>query len=163
MKELAMVAMAEEEKTNSISSLNKKWGHALDDGYTAIPNVIFKHQKELELTHLDILIILHLSSFWWEASNLPRPSKANIADALNVLPRTVQRRIEKMEAKGYIKRIAQKASIGDNLPNKYDLKGLVDKSAVIAQENVKTRDKRKEEDKKRITSPKATKLKVVVN
>lgn len=157
------MAAAEAVKKDSLSSLEKKWKHALDDGFTALPNVIFKHQKELELTHLDILIILHLSSFWWEATNLPRPSKASIADALNVSARTVQRRIEEMEVKGYVRRIPQKAAVGDNLPNKYDLAGLVKKAAEIAQENVKQRAKRQEEDKQRITTPKVAKLKVVAN
>lgn len=160
-----MTALKEVKKSDAdkagLSSLKKKWRGALDDGFTAIPNVIFRHQKELELTHLDVLIILHLSSFWWEATNLPHPAKSTLADSLNVLPRTVQRHIQKMEEQGYIRRIPQMANCDDNLPNKYDLSGLVKRCEVIAKNNVSVRANHKESHRNLITSPNFSKLKIV--
>ena len=174
LKEVLVATLKEVKKSKAVelvesglSALNKKWKHALDDGFTAIPNVIFKHQKELALTHLDVLIILHLSSFWWEANNFPHPAKSTIADSLNVLPRTVQGRIKKMEVQGYIRRIPRKAkpnkdgAESDNLSNKYDLSGLVKECERIAKNNVALRVKRQESDRKLITSPNSSKLKVV--
>lgn len=107
-------------------SLVSKWGKDLiDSGWTALPNVIFQNQKELGLKPLDVLILLHLSSYWRIAGQPPRPSKGSIAASVDVDPRTVQRSIKKMEDLGYVKRIAQKGTEKNNLPNEYDLTGLL--------------------------------------
>lgn len=136
--------------------LEAKWGkNAIAAGWTALPDVVFKSQKALKLKPLDVLICLHLASHWWKPDENPWPSKGKIADALDVDPRTVQRAIKKMEGLGYIKRIARRAGVGDNLSNEYDLRGLVKAIQSLADEQLALRAKRAAEDKARVASPAA--------
>lgn len=136
--------------------LEAKWGKKLmAAGFTALPDVIFQCQKALKLKPLDVLIILHLASYWWKPSENPWPAKGTIADALDVDPRTVQRAIKKMEELGYVRRIERKAKVGDNLPNEYDLRGLVKAASKLADEKIALRAKRAAEDKSRRVAPAA--------
>lgn len=136
--------------------LEAKWGKKLmAAGFTALPDVIFQCQKALKLKPLDVLILLHLASYWWKPSENPWPAKGTIADALDVDPRTVQRAIKKMEELGYVRRIERKAKVGDNLPNEYDLRGLVKAASKLADEKIALRAKRAAEDKSRRAAPAA--------
>lgn len=139
--------------------LEQKWGKpAIDAGFTALPDMIFRRQKALKLKHLDILILLHLASYWWKPKENPWPAKSTLADDLDVDPRTVQRSIKGMEDLGYIKRIERRAAQGDNLSNEYDLSGLVKAVTKLAQTELDLREKRAAEDKSRRTTPKAFEL-----
>ena len=139
--------------------LEEKWGSPLlSEGFTVMPNIVFQHQKALKLKPLDVLILLHLIAYWWKANEPPRPAKGTIAMALNVDPRTVQRAVEKMEKLGYIKRIARKASAGDNLPNGYDLRGLVKAATKHALEQKNRKADRVKEDNARRSAPTAFNL-----
>lgn len=134
--------------------LEARWGKKLlAAGFTAIPDVIFQYQKALKLKHLDVLVLLYLASCWRAADQKPWPSKAKIADALDVDPRTIQRSIQRMEELGYVKRVYRRASAGDNMSNMYDLSGLVTAATKIANDVVETRKKRAEEDKSKQVTP----------
>ena len=134
--------------------LEAKWGKTLiAAGFTALPDVIFQYQKALKLKPLDVLVLLHLASYWWKPNENPWPAKGTIADAIDVDPRTVQRSIAKMEALGYVKRIERKAKVGDNLTNEYDLRGLVKAATKVAEHEIALREKRAAEDKGRMATP----------
>ena len=50
---------------NTDKVLEAKWGKPLiANGFTAIPDAIFRNQKALKLKPLDVLILLHLASYW---------------------------------------------------------------------------------------------------
>jgi Helix-turn-helix domain len=133
-----------------------KWGKTLiAAGWTALPDVVFLNQKALKLKPLDVNILLHLASYWWKASENPWPAKSTIADAIDVDPRTVQRHIQKMEKKGYIKRIYRRAKVGDNFSNEYDLRGLIKAANKFAEERIALKQKRAAEDKSRRATPAA--------
>lgn len=136
------------------TALTARWGaEVLSHGFTGFPDVIFKYQKALKLKPLDVLILLHLASYWREKSNFPWPAKATIAEAIGVDPRTVQRAIKGMEELGYVKRILRKADVGDNLTNKYDMRGLVVALTKLSLELTAERDKREATEKARRTTP----------
>ncbi len=136
--------------------LEAKWGKTLiAAGFTALPDVIFQYQKALKLKPLDVLILLHLASYWWKPSENPWPAKGTIADAIDIDPRTVQRAIKRMEGLGYVKRIERKAKAGDNLSNEYDLRGLVKAAKVFADKKIALRARRAAEDKSRRATPTA--------
>lgn len=117
-----------------------KWSKTLaESGWTSFPNVIFERQQALQLSPLDINILLHLAGNWWNPGQHPFRSKKTLALAIGVHPRTIQKRIEEMERWGYIKRIYRKASVGDNLPNEYDLSGLIEKVKPFAEEKLAER------------------------
>lgn len=134
--------------------LEQKWGKsAIESGFTAIPDCVFRQQKSLKLKHLDVLILLHLASYWWNPTSNPWPAKNTLADALDVDPRTVQRSIKKMEELGYVNRIERISSYGDNLSNEYDLTGLVKAIDTLAKEELRVRAGRAEADKQRRKTP----------
>lgn len=135
-------------------ALVAKWGKAsMAAGFTALPDVVFHQQKVLKLKPLDVLILLHLASYWWKPGSNPWPSKAKIADAVDVTPRTVQRSIEKMEKLGYVQRIMRKAAAGDNLSNEYDLSGLVQAASKLAEQKLALKGQRDSEDKSQREAP----------
>ena len=117
-----------------------KWFKVVaESGWTSFPNVIFERQQALQLTPLDINILLHLAGSWWNAGSNPYRSKKSLALAIGVHPRTIQKRIEEMERWGYIQRIYRKAGVGDNLANEYDFSGLIDKITPYAREKLDKR------------------------
>lgn len=143
-------------KSAGNDKLEAKWGKTLiTAGFTALPDTIFRNQKALKLLPLDVVILLHLVSYWWKPSENPRPAKGTLADAIDVDPRTVQRSIQKMEGLGYVKRIERRAGVGDNLPNEYDLRGLVRAATKLAEEELKRKATRAAEDKSRRATPAA--------
>jgi DNA-binding Lrp family transcriptional regulator len=76
------------------------------------------------LTALDLNILLHLLSFWWEDENLPHPSKETLAKAIGVTASTVQRRVRAMEGGGLLRRIERRKANDRSETNLYDLAPL---------------------------------------
>ena len=142
--------------TKEEKALHQKWGAAvIAGGYTVLPNVILQNQKALDLKHLDVLVLMCLLSQWWDKDDLPRPAKTSIARTLDVDPRTVQRSIAKLEKQGYIERKERWATVGDNLPNFYDLSGLVAAAKTQAERAKKLKVERAREDSAMQSTPKA--------
>jgi hypothetical protein len=147
--------LATKPATKEEKNLNQKWGDAvIAEGYTVLPNVILQNQKALGLKHLDVLVLMCLLSHWWGKDDLPRPAKSSIAKTLDVDPRTVQRSIAKLEKQGYIQRRERRAGVGDNLPNFYDLSGLVVAAKTQAVQAQKVKAARAKDDAAKQTTPK---------
>ena len=106
----------------------RKWSRDLMAvGWTVIPNVIFERQQALGLEPIDVNILLHLASYWWTPEGKPHPSKKTIAAAIGVDPRTVQRRIARLEAGNLIRREErrEKGAGKGSKSNIYHLDGLI--------------------------------------
>lgn len=128
------------------SQVAKKWSKPLADaGWTAIPTVIFERQHALGLDPLDINIILHLAGYWWTAGNAPHPSKSTIAAAVGKHPRTIQKRIAKLESAGFIKRIGRSSRKGGTMTNEYSFAGLIKEATPYALERIELKKKRMSE------------------
>jgi DNA-binding transcriptional regulator YhcF (GntR family) len=123
-------------------------------GWASFPNVIFERQQALRLSPIDINILLHLAGYWWNPGNHAHPSKATIAAAMGIHPRTVQKHIEEMERWGYIRRIYRKTGVGDNDTNEYDLTGLITAATPFAEEKIAERERRQKEQADRLTRKK---------
>lgn len=129
----------------------KKWGcDLLKAGWTMLPNTIFMRQRALGLDSLDINILLVLLSHWWHADNLPFPSKRTIAAAVDVDVSTVRRRIQAMEAAGFIKRIERRYDNDRSNTNQYDFSGLVNEATKLAQEELEAREEQRASKARRI-------------
>jgi hypothetical protein len=127
----------------------EKYGQTLmDAGWTAVPSIIIERQKKLGLDATDLNIVLHLMNHWWQADNRPHPSKGRIADALGVDPRTVQRRIARMEADGLLKREPRAAVGKGSQTNRYNLEGLIAAATPLAQEALEERAAKKKTTRK---------------
>jgi hypothetical protein len=58
----------------------KKWSRTLwAPGWAAIPVILLKYQRELNLKATDLNIVLHLVRHWWTAESLSeKPSCHNV-------------------------------------------------------------------------------------
>lgn len=114
-------------------TLSRKWGkETMRGGFTAVPNVVLRNQKKLGLSHLDMLLLIHLLKYWWDAKDLPWPSKARLAADVNASESTVRKRTARMEKLGYVTRVYRKDGNGGNHTNVYDLAGLVEAAKRLA-------------------------------
>jgi DNA-binding MarR family transcriptional regulator len=139
----------------------KKWGlPLLKAGWCLLPATILERQQALGLTPTDVNILMHLIRHWWVADRLPFPSKRTIAECMGCHPSTVQRRIARMEAAGFINRIPRSDREHGQRSNAYDLSGLVEAATPYAQEILEERAAKDEEIAKR-RKRKQPKLKVV--
>jgi predicted transcriptional regulator len=121
----------------SLKANEKKWTKELmAAGWTVIPNVFLERQKAFGFDALDINILMHLASYWWHPDNKPHPSKVTIAEAMGIDPRTVQRRIAKMEAAGFLKREERRVSKVGSKSNIYHFDGLIKEAKPFAKEMV---------------------------
>ncbi|HRP12308.1 MAG TPA: Lrp/AsnC family transcriptional regulator [Terricaulis sp.] len=143
-----MGAAKTESATKALRANEEKWGKPLmDAGWTAMPSVIIEHQRALGLDAIDVNILMHLAMYWWKAENLPRPAKTTIAEALQIHPRTVQRRIASLEKAGLIQRHQRRTNAGSR-PNLYDFTGLIREATPFAQQKIQKRAKQREEQAK---------------
>lgn len=111
-----------------MKQLRSKWGSDLvAAGWVAFPSIILERQDALGLDALDVNIILHIAKHWFEPGNLPHPSKGSIAKAMQVTPRTVQKRISRLHDLGFLRRIERRGGKGTkgSQTSEYDLSGLV--------------------------------------
>ena len=83
----------------------RKWGSSVQSGYQLVPNVLFRAQSRLSLDATDVVVLLNLSLHWWGADRLPFPPPAVIANRMGVSRRTVERRLERLEREGFLKRV----------------------------------------------------------
>ena len=140
----------------------RKWTKPLiAAGFTVLPNVIFERQRALGLDPLDINIILHIVSYWWSEAGKPHPSKNTIAKAIDVDPRTVQRRIAAMEKAGFIRREERRLDSKNNKTNIYHLEGLIKAAKPYAEEKLQEKEAKAAERTARAARKGKPKLKVV--
>lgn len=120
-------SVAATERASQLRQNEAKWTRVMmDAGWTAIPSIILEHQKALGLDPLDLNILLQLAKHWWQANNPPHPSKRRIAEAIGIDPRTVQRRITRLENVGLIRREARRGK-----SNACHFDGLIAKAAAM--------------------------------
>ena|ERR1035438_2852620 len=64
-----------------------KWGNSLNSGFQIIPDVLFRCQKILGLEVIDLVILLNITTHWWEYDDLPHPRPSVIARRMNLSTR----------------------------------------------------------------------------
>lgn len=142
--------MKPKEKSEELGKNEKKWGAPLmKAGWSLIPDIIIQKQAALGLEPIDFSIVMILCTFWWERDRPARPGKRRIATALGVDPRTIQRRIQKLERLGLVERRERKNRDGDNDPNEYLLTGLVTKATPFALEKLALKEQHAKEEEQR--------------
>ena len=139
----------------------KKWSKPLmDAGWTALPSVIIENQRQLDLSSLDLNIIVYLASKWWTAEGKPFPSKNTMAQAMNVHPRTIQKHIASLEAAGYVRREERRSDTGSKT-NIYHLDGLIKAATPFAEEKLNEMKDKAASAKQKQTRRGAPKLQLV--
>ncbi|WP_292516530.1 helix-turn-helix domain-containing protein [Mesorhizobium sp.] len=129
----------------------KKWTKTLmATGWSAFPNILIEKQRALGLDALDMNIIIHLVQYWWLPENLPHPSVETIAKAINVTPRTIQKRIKALEELGLIKREERRHTQVGSITNRYNFEGLIEAAKPYAVEKLAEMKKAAEAKKDRL-------------
>lgn len=134
-------------------AFTQKWGKSTKSaGWTAVPNILIYRQKSLGLSPLDLNILLHLMTYWWQDEQKPYPSKGTLAKAIGVTSGTIQKRIRGMEAAGFVKRIERRRESNRSDTNEYDLSPLRDLLLPHAEVEIQERTKKHAERQKRKTT-----------
>ena len=157
-----MSVVTKKEQQERLRRNEQKWTRALmDAGWTVLPSVILERQKALGLDATDVNILLHLARHWWHADNPPHPSKALIAECMQIDISTVRRRIARLERDGLIRREARfNPESGRQQTNFYHFAGLIQNATPYAEELIQERRQRRREDAER-SSRKRPKLTLV--
>ena len=110
----------------ALKASEKKWGRAvLQHGWCLLPSLLFRAQRKLNITALQMAVLLQILEHWWEAERAPYPSKETIAHRLDMSARQVQRHIAALEKAGHLRRRERKAVNRGQLSNYYEFDGLV--------------------------------------
>ncbi|OAV63733.1 hypothetical protein Barb4_04786 [Bacteroidales bacterium Barb4] len=116
-------------------ALTKKWGdEIMAVGFTAVPDILLKRMAVLNISPMEMVVILQILSYWWSADQLPFPSKAKIAAAIGCHEKTVQQAITRLVKLGFIKRQERRREQDRNDSNVYDFAPLI---AILKPEAIK--------------------------
>lgn len=117
------------------SALQKKWGATImAAGFTAVPDVLLRRMGALGLKPMEMIVLLQVLTYWWEADHKPYPSKKAIASAIGCGEKAVQKIITRLEKLGFIKRIERPRAADRNQTNIYDFAPLIELLQPHAQE-----------------------------
>jgi predicted transcriptional regulator len=105
-----------------------------------VPNILIEKQHALGLTPQDLNVLLVLLKYWWKADDLPFPSKATIAEYMDVAPRTVQRSITRLRKWELIETRKRPGTTGTN---EYSFQGLIRKLTPDARAALKQLEEQK--------------------
>ncbi len=142
------MVLTKAEESKRLRRNEEKWsGVLMEAGWTVLPSIILEKQHALGLDAIDVNILLQLARYWWYSDNPPHPSKASIAECLGVDRSTVRRHIARMEADGFIRRVARyNKKYGGQETNTYHFDGLIKAATPHATEFISLREKRRGED-----------------
>ena len=112
-----------------------RWKHPelLAAGYVAVPALFLRHYARLtpySLTSGEALFVLHLMEFKWDEV-APFPSYKTLAQRMGVSAKMARRHAQRLESKGYLRRIVRTGQT-----NRFNLTPLFDKllEAVLAEQ-----------------------------
>lgn len=140
----------------------QKWTKPLiDAGWTCLPSVIIERQQALGLDAVDVNILMHLAVHWWTEDNKPHPSKGTIATAMGMQPRSIQRRLAKLEADGLIRREERRTGKTGSLTNRYHFDGLIKEATPYALERIEEIEAKKVQARERAARKARPKLRLI--
>jgi predicted transcriptional regulator len=132
-------------KTASRRRANDKWGEpVMKLGFCILPSLLFRAQQRLGLNPTQLVVLLQLADFWWDADRKPFPKKKALAERLGLSERQVQRYIADLEQAGLVQRIERMGRRG-KISNEYDLTGLVNRLKAIEPDFTKIAEEAKQQ------------------
>jgi hypothetical protein len=102
-----------------------KWGDALSMGFAIVPSVLIRAQAKLGLDTVDLAVLLNVILHWWTPGEWPYPQPRVLAKRMAVSTRTVERRLESLEERGFLIRHPPEKSSDGLARRRIDLSGLV--------------------------------------
>ena len=122
----------------SVRSLVGMWGEDVAGrGFVQVPNYLLQANLFLDdghkLSPAEMMVVLTLVSTWWEVDVMPFPSMRTISNRTGISERQVQRAVNSLEKKGFVKR-RKKSVKGVIKKHEYDMTALVEMLKLIAKE-----------------------------
>lgn len=114
-----------------VDSIPDRWGDAVNAGFIAVPNVLVRAQAKLDLSPIDVVVILNIILHWWHRDRRPSPRSTAIAKRSGLGHRTVQRSLRRLESLGLIRRIRIAKD-----KTEYSLDGLIETLEFYAKQDV---------------------------
>ena len=111
-------------------SFSFRWGiPVLDEGYTAIPNVILDHYAAAGISRSEFLVILHLARYQYESdASECRPGVATVARQMGYSDRGLQKILAGLETRGLLTR-----SFREGKTTLYDFSGFSRTVLILSQ------------------------------
>jgi DNA-binding MarR family transcriptional regulator len=98
---------------------SSKWSSATEeDGFTMVPNLLIKHQSDLNITDPEIVVLIAILSFKWTDA-MPYPSAGKLGEYTGKSTKSVRDKLRSLETKGIIKRVHRAGA-----SNEYDFTPL---------------------------------------
>lgn len=118
-------------------ALQKKWGATIiGAGYTAVPDILLRRMGALGLKPMEMIVLLQILTYWWEADNKPYPSKKAIASAIGCSEKAVQKTITRLQKLAFVARIERRRDADRSQTNIYDFAPLIQMLEPHAHEEV---------------------------
>lgn len=135
-KSVKIGCMELQEKTDQVGreipeNIWSKWGPAAYRGYQAVPHDLFKFQAQLNLSNGELVTLLNILDFWWEAGKHPFPGVSALAKRMDTTERSVQRHLKKLQSLGYAVR-----ERGNDEKRRFNLNGLIVKLTKLVMKAV---------------------------
>jgi predicted transcriptional regulator len=108
-----------------------KWGYAAHRGYQAVPHDLFRFQAQLKLSNGELVTLLNILDFWWEAGKHPFPGVFALAKRMDTTERSIQRHLKTLHDLGYAVR-----ERGNDEKRRFNLGGLVAKLSELVVKDV---------------------------
>jgi DNA-binding MarR family transcriptional regulator len=109
----------------------EKWGVAAFRGYQAVPHDLLRYQAKLGLSNGELVTLLNILDFWWEAKNNPFPAVDQLAKRMSTDRRTVHRHLKSLQDKRYV--VRDKGTETDE-KRRFRLDGLVERLQQVVRE-----------------------------
>jgi len=109
------------ERDKDRPNLVAKWGEDTlmkHGGWTAVPNALIRNSGRLGLDPTETLVLIYLTSYWWNVDSLPYPSISKASEGLGVTRKTMTKKFASLQEKGFIKLVT------DDRRRRFSLEGL---------------------------------------
>ena len=126
------------------SVIRARWRGAVTDaetGYTAVPDILIRSQKRLQLSATEMVVLLNILLHWWQPDEWPFPRISTISERMGIGRRTVERAIQSLREKGLLIRLRSESINGGPSVRRFDLSGLIHTLERLVEENERFKSK----------------------
>jgi hypothetical protein len=95
----------------------------LQEGFTAVPNLVLRYYRELDILAQEMMFIIHIWQYWWSEKD-PYPSLPAIASRMKVSRRQAQNYVSSLKEKGFLITNERYESELGQMTNEYDFSPL---------------------------------------
>lgn len=111
------------------SAVRQRWRGAVTSGgtgFTAVPDVLIRSQRQLNLSSTEMVVLLNILLHWWREDEWPYPRISAIGERMGTSRRTVERAIRSLQEKGLVVHRRGEAMGAGPVVRRFDLSGLID-------------------------------------